>query len=207
MTPEWERLLERRRNARLWADAACEIGATHAFTFNPNCGFRFKPDYKLEDHGFDDHRARVLAFISGYARKLYKELNRHLRGFTHRQNRFHHADSINFVGAYELLDKHRQFYPHAHLAIALRPGEDIKLHQFMVQRWGGYERCGVTGREAYYPAFDRPIVNEPHCKPEYHLGLITGTDGWMTYVAKQSDEFTLPALPGEFLKPSPLQEA
>jgi hypothetical protein len=192
---DFELLRERRQNRELWAQAAAEIGATHAFTFNP-------------DYGLARNRAEAESFIRGIASKLYKEMNRTVRGLSQRDSRWRdHPDRIEFIGSYELKDGRELLYPHAHLAIALRPGEDIKVHQFMLRRWGSRERCIITGREEYLPAWERPIFTHASSKPEYYLTELSDLRGWMGCAAKQSDEFTLPALPGEFLKPMALREA
>lgn len=193
MLPEYELATERRRQAQLWAQHAHEIGATHAFTFNP-------------DYAHARRRGEAEEFIRRIARRLYKELNRSLRGFSRRDSVFDDPNSVRFIGAYELKDRRGLLYPHGHLAIALRPGEDVALHQFMMARWGSMERCPRTGREDYHPAFRSPLFADRNCRPEYHLAPIHDLLGWTRYAA-QSDEFTVLAFSEEFLKPLTVKAA
>ena len=183
-TPESEAARERRKEARVWATAAADAGMNVAVTLTPG--------------HYVSRLSEAEPSIDGPCRIAMQDLNRRLFGFKRRQAA--RKTNLVFLGMYEYQDKRASLFPHAHLAMRLDSSQLWETELFLRERWGAKDVDTAKKREVYTPALVKPIIRNPHARPEFCLEQITDLGGWMNFIAKQTTRTSNLVLPRQFVK-------
>lgn len=182
LADELETMRERRSNARIWAKAALAEGMNIALTLNPDA--------------YCATRGEAETFVHDRCRVIFRELDRRLRGASRRSSA--RETSLRFLGVYELNDKRGCLYPHGHLAINLTPEQQTVTESLLHERWSMRFPDGENTIR-FDPPYGSAICTHTGSLPEWELTPIYDHDGWMRYIAKQTDETTKLRLPNEYL--------
>jgi hypothetical protein len=175
---------DRKKSIRVIAEAAIDRGMNYALTINPDV--------------YPRPGQSPIALIHGVARDVFQGLTVDLNRMSRRAAK---RETIHdFLGFYEMTTKRRVVYPHAHLAIRLTEAQAEQATFFFIERLGLKERVGEDFR--YIPAQGKLISDHLGKKPHAFLEPITDPKGWISYLAKATDEASQLVLPREFVRPA-----
>ena len=174
-------LQERRRQAKVWAEAAARVGMTHALTLNPD---------RLSHSG-----ESPAGLINSMCKSLFRKANQELRCMSRREAET--STSLDFLGVYELRDERGLVYPHGHFALRLEAGEVWQLEVLLADCWGSKP----SGEGDCIPA-RKPIDQRLGRRAQSWLTPIHDVEGWARYVHKQITGTTgeLDVYPRQFLR-------